>query len=382
MHIVVFASYFHPHKGGMEKYVYEIYRRLAVKGVEVDIITCNTNNAPAEEIYEGMNIYRFDCWDALGKTYPIPKINKKFIKIIKKLNINSYSFVNTQTRFFIISLIGFIYGKIRGIKVIHTEHGTLHTFFSNPALDFLSKAYDHTIGFLITRFADYNIGISVASGEFSKHLGAKDYSIAYNGIDMEKFKKRDTDLKGRLGVPKDYKIITFIGRLIEAKGVQDLITAFKEVKNKAKVMLLIVGNGNYKDQLMELATGDKDILFLGGKNEEEIVDLLNITDIFVNPSYSEGLPTSVLEAAACGCRIIATDVGGTKEIKGEANQNSNSFFLYKAGKIVQLKNQLIFFLKEEGLAENQHMPFAPARSMNVFSWDVIAGKYCLFLNSI
>lgn len=371
MHIAVFASYFHPHKGGMEKYVYEIYRRLAVKGVEVDIITCNTNNAPAEEIYEGMNIYRFDCWDALGKTYPIPKINNKFFKIIRKMNITSYSFVNTQTRFFIISLVGFIYGKIRGIKVIHTEHGTRHTFFTNPIFNLLSKIYDYTIGFLIVRFADYNIAISAASGEFSKHLGAKDYSIAYNGIDMEKFKKRDTDLKGRLGVPEDYKIIAFIGRLIEAKGVQDLITAFKEVKNKAKVKLLIVGSGNYKNQLMKIAVEDKDILFLGEKNEEEIVDLLNITDIFVNPSYSEGLPTSVLEAAACGCAIIATDVGGTKEILNECYEAS----LIQSGDINSLNKKINEFLISNIKTVDKTL------SKKLFNWDDISNKYQIFLSS-
>lgn len=382
MRIAVFTNYFHPHRGGVEKYVYEIYRCLADKEEKIDIITCNTNNALSEEIYGGMNIYRFDCWDALGKTYPIPKINSNFFKIIIKLNKNSYSFVNTQTRFFIISFIGFFYGKIRGIKVIHTEHGTRHTFFSNPIFNLLSKIYDHSIGFLITRFTDYNIAISAASGEFSKHLGAKDYSIIYNGIDVEKFKRRETDLKSRLSISPDYKIITFVGRLIEAKGVQDLITAFNGVKNEIKVKLLIAGEGNYKGQLVQLTLGEDDIIFLGEKGEEEIIDILSITDVFVNPSYSEGLPTSVLEAAACGCAIIATDVGGTKEIKREANQNNNLFFLYKAGEVTQLKNYLLFFLKKGDLSENQSMPVTLARSMNVFSWGVIAEKYYLFLKSI
>lgn len=376
MHIAVFASYFHPHKGGMEKYVYEIYRRLAAKGAEVDIITCNTNNALDEEIYEGMNIYRFDCWDALGKTYPIPKINKKFIKIIKKLNINSYSFINTQTRFFIISFIGFIYGKIRGIEVIHTEHGTRHTFFSNSIFNLLSKIYDHAIGFLITKFADYNIAISAASGEFSKHLGAKNYFIIYNGIDTEKFKKRDTDLKGRLGVPEDYKIITFIGRLIEAKGIQDLIVAFKQVRSKVKIKLLIAGEGNYKSQLVQLALGESDIMFLGEKNEEEIIDILSITDIFVNPSYSEGLPTSVLEAVACGCAIIATDVGGTQEIIINNDYRS----LIEPHNIEKLKAN-IFALHAYSKFNTGNTNNTKSEIALKFDWKYIVQRYEEFLKS-
>ena len=382
MRIAVFASYFYPHKGGVENYVYEIYSRLVGKDVKVDVITCNTNNSLLEEVYEGLNIYRFDCWNALGGTYPIPKINKRFFQILRKLNKNNYSFVNTQTRFFILSFIGFLYGKIRGIKVIHTEHGTRHTFFSNPVLNLLSKTYDHMIGFLIARFADHNIAISAASGEFSKHLGAKNYEIVYNGVDTNKFKKRETDLKKRLNVDSEYKVITFVGRLIEAKGVQDLIEAFKVVKNKACVKLIIVGNGNYKNQLMELAAGDRDILFLGEKNEEEIIDVLSIADVFVNPSYSEGLPTSVLEAAACGCAIIATDVGGTKEIEREVNQDSKSFFLYKAGNAIQLEGYLLSILKRDNLTSDQYLPLMSTHSISIFSWDTIAGKYCELLKSI
>src|SRR3990167_1589806 len=382
MRIAVFASYFYPHKGGVENYVYEIYSRLVGKDVKVDIITCNTNNSQTEEIINGLKIYRFDCWDALGKTYPIPKINRKFFQIIRKLNKNSYSFVNAQTRFFILSFIGFLYGKIRGIKIIHTEHGTRHSFSSNSIVNALSWLYDHTIGHIVTRFADYNVAISKSSGEFSKHLGAKNYEIVYNGVDTNKFKKRETDLKKRLNVDSEYKVITFVGRLIEAKGVQDLIEAFKVVKNKACVKLIIVGNGNYKNQLMELAAGDRDILFLGEKNEEEIIDVLSIADVFVNPSYSEGLPTSVLEAAACGCAIIATDVGGTKEIEREVNQDSKSFFLYKAGNTIQLQDYLLSILKRDNLTSDQYLPLMSTHSISIFSWDTIAGKYCELLKSI
>ena len=382
MRIAVFASYFYPHKGGVENYVYEIYSRLVGKDVKVDIITCNTNNSQTEEIINGLKIYRFDCWDALGKTYPIPKINRKFFQIIKKLNKNSYSFINTQTRFFILSFIGFLYGKIRGIKIIHTEHGTRHSFSSNSIVNALSWLYDHTIGHIVTRFADYNVAISKSSGEFSKHLGAKNYEIVYNGVDRSKCKKRETDIKKRLNVDSEYKVITFVGRLIEAKGAQDLIEAFKIVKDKIRVKLIIVGNGNYKNQLIELADGDRDILFLGEKNEEEIIDILSITDAFVNPSYSEGLPTSVLEAVACGCAIIATDVGGTKEIEREVNQDSKSFFLYKAGNAIQLEDYLLSVLKRDNLTSDQYLPLMSTHSISIFSWDIIAGKYCELLKSI
>ena len=69
---------------------------------------------------------------------------------------------------------------------------------------------------------------------------------------------------------------------------------------------------SFKSTLIRLANNDKDILFLGLRND--IVNILSITDVLVNPSYSEGLPTSILEAASIGVPVVATDVGGTKEI--------------------------------------------------------------------
>ncbi|GAI54214.1 unnamed protein product, partial [marine sediment metagenome] len=107
-------------------------------------------------------------------------------------------------------------------------------------------------------------------------------------------------------------------RLIYAKGVQDLISAFPMVKRAIpNVKLLVVGDGPYGCQLEELASRtdcSRAIKFLGQKSQDEIIEILSMADVFVNPSYSEGLPTSVLEAAAIGVPIVATDVGGTSEI--------------------------------------------------------------------
>src|SRR3989304_9206007 len=253
MRIVVFSSYFYPHKGGVERYVHEIYRRLVKQGIGVDIITCNTNNSPMEEMINGMQVYRLDCRHLLGGTFPIPKINRRFFKVIRILNKKSYSFVNTQTRFFVLSFIGFLYGKIKGIRVIHTEHGTQHSVLSNPVTNLLSKVYDHTIGYVVTKYAGSNIAISDASGQFSRHLGATQYNVVYNGIDTNKFRRRNTDIKSRMHIDPQYKIITFVGRLIEAKGVQDLIKVFEEIRQSHKVKLLVVGSGNYLQDLRKTA---------------------------------------------------------------------------------------------------------------------------------
>lgn len=377
MRIAVFTAYFYPHKGGIERYVHEIYRRLVTKGIEVDVVTSNTNNAPREEVFDGIQIYRLDCWHILGETFPVPKINVNFIKVMQILNKKSYSFINTQTRFFILSFIGLLYGKLRGIKVIHTEHGTQHSFLSNPITNRLSKIYDHTIGYLVMRYADYNVAISDASGEFSKHLGARHYTIVYNGTDTTKFKRRQTDLRSRLRIDTADLIITFVGRLIEAKGVQDLIETFKEISQSHKVKLLIIGSGNYSQELKKMAADNPDVLFVGEKSEEEIINFLSITDIFVNPSYSEGLPTSVLEAASCGCSIIASDVGGTREIICDGENG----ILFQKKNNNDLRKKLQTLIEAQTIRE-QYGIRARDMAISEFDWEIIVNRYVSFLDNI
>lgn len=367
MKILVFSSYFYPHKGGSEKYVYEIYRRLIKNKIKVDIFTSNTEGSLEYENIKGLRIYRVPCYNILGDTYPIPKPINSF-KLLKKLAKNNYDFVNTQTRFWISSFYGYLFSKLTKTKLIHTEHGSRHTEFNNLLLKFFGAIYDHLIGSIIIKSASKNIGVSQASCDFAKHLGAKKTYLVPNGINITKFKIKKTNLKRKLGIPNYYKIITFIGRLIYAKGIQDLIYVFQKIKKKyPKTKLLIVGEGNYKNELRKLSNNE-DIMFLGQRSENDIVDILNITDIFVNPSYSEGLPTSVLEAAAVGVPIIATDVGGTKEII----KNNKRNILIKPNK-KDLLNSIFRILKNNRFNKkimNENFPY---------DWTKIKKKFIRYL---
>jgi glycosyltransferase involved in cell wall biosynthesis len=317
--ILIFAAYFHPHVGGHERIVYELSRRLAQKGYEIDILTCNTEKTLAYAELDGIHIYRLPCWNALNSTYPIPKPYLTSFRILRRLLHKNYDVMNTQTRFFVTSFLGLIFAKLKTTPLVHTEHGTRHSIVVNKIVDLISQAYDHSIGALIVKSATRNTGVSEAACEFLRHLGATNTQLVYNGVDTTVFKrKEDANCRQKLGISDNDIIITFVGRLIYAKGVQDLISVFPKIGDIAPhAKLLIVGDGPYRATLEDLAhrsTRGYDILLLGQKNQAELTEILSATDVFVNPSYSEGLPTSVMEAASIGLPIIATDVGGTKEI--------------------------------------------------------------------
>jgi glycosyltransferase involved in cell wall biosynthesis len=369
--ILIFAAYFHPHVGGYEKIVYELSRRLVQKGYEIDILTCNTERALAYEELDDIHIYRLPCWNALNSVYPIPKPCPTSFRILRRLLRKNYDVINTQTRFFITSFLGLIFAKLKRIPLVHTEHGARHSIVSNKVVDLIGRTYDHTIGSLIVKSARINIGVSEAACEFLKHLGATTIQLIHDGIDTTIFKKKeDTNYRQTLDISDAAVVITFVGRLIYAKGVQDLISAFSKIKDTTpEVKLLIVGDGPYRAELEKLAQQTNyvsSILFLGQRNQDEVIDVLSATDIFVNPSYSEGLGISVMEAASIGLPIIATDGGGTGEIIAD----------YKTGILIKATNTSQLEQKLRELLTNTQLRKELGANARIsveqkFDWDKI-----------
>ena len=362
--------------------MHELSRRLVQRGYEIDILTCNTERALAYEELDGIHVYRLPSWNALNSLYPIPKPCLTSFKILRRLLGKNYDVINTQTRFFITSFLGLIFAKLKRTPLVHTEHGARHSLVPNKVIDLISRAYDHSIGTLIVKSASRNTGVSEAACEFLKHLGAANAQVIYNGIDTTIFKKKeDTNYREKLGISNDAAVITFVGRLIYAKGVQDLISAFSRIKDTTpEIKLLIVGGGPYRAELEKLAhqtDSHSSILFLGQKNQDEIIDVLSATDIFVNPSYSEGLGISVMEAASIGLPIIATDIGGTREII----TTDKTGVLVKAGDVGQLAEEL------GRLHANAELRGKIGKNARIlaeqkFNWDKITGEYIKLYTSL
>ena len=204
------------------------------------------------------------------------------------------------------SLMGAIYAKLKRIPHIHTERGASHSSVSGEIANILGKVYDHALGALVVRMASVRVGVSEASCEFMRHLGGRDAVRIPNGV-YDLFFDRVANGKG--------KTIVFAGRLVYGKGVQDLIYAFGEVRSRLpQTRLLIVGDGCYRGELEQQADGNGGIEFAGEKTPEELAIILSGASVFVHPSYSEGMPSSVMEASAVGLPVVATDAGGTREL--------------------------------------------------------------------
>lgn len=145
-----------------------------------------------------------------------------------------------------------------------------------------------------------------------------------NGFNTAVFRPLDQPaLRAKWGVRPDEKLIVYVGRFVEAKGMRELITAFQQLaQDDPRVTLALVGDGVMKEELMTLvrSTGLTGRVHLpGGLPPEQVAEWINAADVLTLPSWSEGYPNVVVEGVACGRPVVATDVGGTREILHERN---------------------------------------------------------------
>jgi len=198
---------------------------------------------------------------------------------------------------------------------VHVEHGSDFPQFGRSITSVLARVYDHTLGRLVLRRADTVVAISQASAAFIQRIARADSQVIYRGIQMKQISAVVAeDLSTLLGIPTDAQTVMYAGRLIKGKGVADLIVAFAGLP--ATAHLLLVGDGPERRTLEALARNNPRIHFLGEQTREKVWQILKSVAVFVNPSYTEGLPSSVIEAIVCGTHTLATDVGGTREIPG------------------------------------------------------------------
>jgi len=128
-----------------------------------------------------------------------------------------------------------------------------------------------------------------------------------NSIEIKK------EVRKQYGIDDNTTIIIYVGRLIQNKGVQDLIDALKNLKNDGyKIKAFIVGEGDFKEELQIKSHDIKsDIIFTGHLDPDQIYKYYYASDIFVLPTYDDLWGLVVNEAMACGLPIIVSDAAGS-----------------------------------------------------------------------
>ena len=138
---------------------------------------------------------------------------------------------------------------------------------------------------------------------------SKSFLIQGSGINTKKFKNRK--------INKKYDLI-FHSRILHDKGFLELIEALKYLRTKIKINVLVLGNADNENKstidVEKLKEWNKKKLIIWKGMKKDVLPFLQTSKIAVLPSYREGLPKSLLEAASCELPIITSNVPGCKEI--------------------------------------------------------------------
>lgn len=312
MRILICAAFYPPYRGGYAESVKALAEGLARNGHTVTVIACGSGKSHAESLSGMPRIISTPSWNPsfLHWSFPLPRLFS-VIAAFRAAMRAGQDIVYTNTRFFPITWIGFLFAKLYSVPVIHIERGASHPVSHNRVISFFGKWIDHTFGRITCSFSDHVVGVSDAACAFARSLGARRPVRIHTGIDAAWWRRPDD------AIP-DPCHIAYVGRLVHGKGVQDLLRAVAALREDfPHISLSVAGNGPYRGFLgclaSELGIQDR-ISFVGNLDTSGIRDLLWRSAILANPSHSEGLPRAVLEAAAAGVPIVATDVGGTREI--------------------------------------------------------------------
>jgi teichuronic acid biosynthesis glycosyltransferase TuaC len=203
-----------------------------------------------------------------------------------------------------------------------------------------------------------------------------------NAVDTMQFHPlRKDECRRRLGLPASDRVILAVGSLTSVKGHDRLIECLPAVLRRfPEAMLCIVGPnganaGGDVTRDLRLQAGrlrvDNKVRFVGEIGNCDLIYWYNAADVFCLPSRSEGSPGVVLEALACGCPTVATDVGSVSEI-------ISSDFL---GVVVPNRDDGPL----DGLIEALSREFDRARialHARHFNWDAFAGRTCRLYDSL
>jgi len=218
------------------------------------------------------------------------------------------------------------------------------------------------------RSADHVLTVSEElRGQAIARYGASANAVTtiINGCNTELFHLRDrAQARAGLQVAPDCELITFVGRVVEAKGVAELLRVFAGLAHeRGALRLALVGDGVYMSTLARQieASGLGDRVYTpGAVTPAEVAQWISASNLLCLPSHSEGYPNVLVEALASGVPVVATDVGGTREIVDE-----------RSGVVVPVRDEAAL---AQALTQVLDRPWDPAALSARFgrSWEDVA----------
>lgn len=316
LRIAIISAQYPPHMGGIENFTQNLARALGNRGHAVTVVTNDTNSIGAGWACEdGFDVLRLPCVPLVDGRLPLPKPSTVRRELLKELSAREFDGVLVNARFYPHSLLGMKIARARGLAPLVLDHGSAYLSFSNPLLDPCVRIYEHVMTALGKRYKPRYFGISHKSVEWLRTFGIEAEGVISNSIDAAEFRECASrrDFRAELELDKDDFLVAFVGRLIPEKGISSIIEASRNCELiSRRVVFALAGDGPLADEVK--AAEGPNLRWVGRLGKNDVSALLQQSDALCLPSRSEGFSTTLLEAGACGCPAVVTDIGGAREL--------------------------------------------------------------------
>lgn len=330
----------YPTFGGSGVLATELGMALSAKGHEVHFITYQQ----PVRLHFHPNIYYHEV---TVPTYPLfdfppyeTALTSTMVNVIMNNNLDllhvHYAIPHASAAYFakhILKKTG------KDIPYITTLHGT----------DITLVGKDQTYAPVVTFSINESDAITAVSDNLKEETYKyfkieKDIQVIPNFVDTERFQHSDKEHFKKMLAPNGERIMAHVSNFRKVKRVEDVIRVFERVHETIPSKLLMIGDGPERQSAEELCRSlsiCNDIRFLG--KQEQMDEILSITDLFVLPSQYESFGLSALEAMACGVPVISTNAGGLPEI----NVHGKTGFLSEVGDILDMSQHALEILKDD-----------------------------------
>ena len=287
--------------------------------------------------------------DAQVNCHPIdlrrsdPRVVLKLLKLAKQTNVTIVDAHNTQSQFW--SAIVVILARIKG------RVATTHSIYRDDHQNWF-KWRAHETALKLCRLLNFEF-IAVSNNvvrylEQDLRVPEKKIHLSLNGIEKLEERPESISIKKEAGWQEQVIVLGMIGRLDFRKGHRLAIEALHSLVQNggSDLRLFIAGSGPEEASLNELV-GELDLKnyvhFAGFRND--VPNILESIDLFLLPSFSEGLPYSVLEAARQGVPTLASGLEGAEGIFAEGE----SIFYFPTGDVRSLKSRMEELVRDKAL---------------------------------
>jgi len=256
--------------------------------------------------------------------------------------------------------------KAKDVPVITTLHGTDITLIGSD------PTYKQVVDFSINQSDGVTAVSEYLKDETYRLFDInKEIKVIPNFIDLERFKKSKKEHFKKAICPEGEKIVTHVSNFREVKRVTDVVIAFsKMLENGVKAKLLMVGDGperpKAEKKCRELGTCEQ-VRFLG--KQDQVEEVLSISDLFMIPSGSETFGLAALEAMSCSVPVISSNIGGLPEV----NIHGETGYLCELADIDCMARHATKILSDEKLQDK--MSKAARKRAELFEMDKIVSVY-------